>query len=68
MVWITDNKLQLAINPLVEEILTSGHMNRNQHFQLASAMLSNPELSDQERRQVNRIFDYIQTGRIKLID
>ncbi|HEY9659286.1 MAG TPA: hypothetical protein V6C65_12595 [Allocoleopsis sp.] len=68
MVWVTDNKLQLAIKPLVEEILASGQMNRNQHFQLASAMLSNSELSDQERRQINRVFDYIQTGRIKLID
>ncbi len=66
--WMKESQTAIAIQSLVEEIFTAGQMNRNQHFQLASALLSNQSLSEKERRQINRAFDYIQTGRVRLID
>jgi hypothetical protein len=43
-------------------------MNRQEHLQLTSAILSDYRITDEERRQINRVFDYIQTGRLKLVD
>ncbi|NJR63714.1 MAG: hypothetical protein HC769_36050 [Cyanobacteria bacterium CRU_2_1] len=68
MVWIADSKSKLTIKPMVEQIIVTGQMSRNQHLQLTSAMLSDPKITYEDRRQINRIFDYIQTGRIRLVD
>lgn len=66
--WMTQSRTTIAIQSLVEEVVAAGQMNRIQHFQLASALLSDPALSEKERRQINRAFDYIQTGRVQLIN
>lgn len=68
MVWITESRLKQEITVLVEEIMAMGQMNRNQHFQLTTAILSDPKITHEERCQINRVFDCIQTGRIKLVD
>lgn len=43
-------------------------MSRQDHLRLTSAILSDNEITEEERRQINRAFDYIQTGRLKLVD
>jgi hypothetical protein len=68
MVWSITHKLNLAIQPIVEQIIASGKMSRQQHLQLASAILADQQLTDEERRLINRVFDYVQTGRLKLTD
>lgn len=56
-------------NPrLIDQILNSGQINRQEHLYLASMLLSNQKATEKERRQINRIFDYVQTGRVKLVD
>lgn len=57
-----------AIHSIVERIISAGQINRQEHLQLTSAILSDYKITDAERREINRIFDYIQIGRLKLID
>lgn len=57
----------IKINELVEQILESDQIRRLEHLQLTSAILSDKNITEEERRQINRIFDYIQTGRIKIV-
>jgi hypothetical protein len=68
MVWTVQSKGSTAIPQMVERIIATGHMNRQEHLQLTSAILSDYRITDEERRQINRVFDYIQTGRLKLVD
>ena len=57
----------LSIHQLITRILESNQIGRQQHLQLTSAMLGNMNLTDEDRRHINRIFEQIQTGRIKII-
>lgn len=69
MVRLAQGKTRLRIiKPAVELILEKGKMNRQEHIQLTSAMLSDHQMTDKERRQINRVFDYLQIGRLKLED
>jgi hypothetical protein len=69
MVRLAQGKTRLKIiKPTVDQILEKGKMNRQEHIQLTSAMLSDDQMTDEERRQINRVFDYIQIGRLKLED
>jgi hypothetical protein len=64
---MTRKLLEREITPLVEQILRTGQMSQIQHFQLASALLSNQQMNETDRRQINRAFDCLQTGRVQLI-
>jgi hypothetical protein len=66
MPWITQSASNQGITALIERILTAGQLNRWQYLKLMSAILSNHQLSDTDRRQINRIFDYVQTGTVKV--
>jgi hypothetical protein len=57
-----------SIHAVIDHIIEAGHMNRQQYLQLSSAILSDQKMTDDERRQINRIFDYIQVGRLRLIN
>lgn len=48
--------------------MESGQLSRQEHVQLTSVVLSDSKLSNEDRRQINLIFDYLQTGRLKLAD
>jgi len=58
----------LTIHQLIGRILESNEIGRQQHLQLTSAMLGDKNMTDEDRRQINRIFDQIQTGRIQIIE
>ncbi|MBD0313771.1 MAG: hypothetical protein ICV86_13140 [Microcoleus sp. T3-bin5] len=68
MVWTTPSKPTIDIRALVDRIITSGQMSRKEHLQLTSVILADNKITGDERRQINRVFDYIQTGRLKLVD
>lgn len=56
------------IQQFTRHVLDAGEMTRQEHLQLTSLLLSAQRLSVTERREINRIFDYVQLGRLKLID
>ncbi len=68
MMWTAQRTQSWTVKHLVEQILAQGKMSRQEHLQLTSAILSDCKITDEERRQVNRIFDYVQTGRLQLVD
>ncbi len=63
-----NNQSEIAITQIVDRILSTGRMSRLDHTLLTSTVFVDHEISDVERRQINRIFDYIQTGRLQLVD
>ncbi|HEY9798477.1 MAG TPA: hypothetical protein V6D30_22785 [Leptolyngbyaceae cyanobacterium] len=58
----------LNIQPIVDQILLGGQLSRQEYLQLTTAILSDYNVTDEERRQINSIFDEVQTGRLKLVD
>ncbi|MEG4445595.1 hypothetical protein QUA82_18505 [Microcoleus sp. F8-D3] len=62
------NKSNLTISQKVDRIVASGKIARREHLVLTSTILSDDKISEEERHQINRIFDYIQIGRLKFID
>ncbi|MGB3514654.1 MAG: hypothetical protein WBA93_36680 [Microcoleaceae cyanobacterium] len=68
MLWTEQNKPKVTINQMLNRIMTSGKLNRQEHLQLTSAILCDRKITDEERHQINQILDLIQIGKIKLID
>jgi uncharacterized FlgJ-related protein len=53
---------------LVESIADSRQVTRTDYLWLASSLLADHRMSEEERVQISRIFDHIQTGQLKIID
>ncbi|MEL7037390.1 MAG: hypothetical protein AAFO04_17475 [Cyanobacteria bacterium J06592_8] len=68
MRWLNQNQSNSTLNQLLDRILTSGDLDRSDYLKLMSMMLADNEVTDAQRYQINRIFDYVQTGRFTLID
>lgn len=68
MVWTVQNKSGLTVQQVVERIVAAGQISRQEYLQLTSAVLSAHKINEVDRRQINRIFDYVQTGRLKVVD
>lgn len=66
MLWTAKNKPKVSIPQMVQSILESGKITSGEHLQLTSAILADDKTSEEERHQINRIFDYLQIGKIKL--
>jgi hypothetical protein len=58
---------ETIVAKLVNRIIFSGKLSRQDHVLLTSKILGNSHISDGERRQINRVFDQVQTGQLKLI-
>jgi len=67
MLWSEQNQPKITINQMVNRIMTSGKLNRREHLQLTSSILSGKKITNEERHQINHIFDLIKMGKINLI-
>lgn len=68
MVKAPQNRFNLPTKRIIERIFQVRRLNRQEHLHLASVLLASHRITEEERRQINRIFDDIQSGRIKLVD
>ncbi|NJO79052.1 MAG: hypothetical protein HC827_11390 [Cyanobacteria bacterium RM1_2_2] len=68
MVWITNDRPEFAIQSLVEQIVTSGQLSRREHVKLTSTILADYKITDEDRRHISRVLDYVQIGRLRLVD
>ena len=57
-----------ALHQLVDRILAVGEMSRHEHLKLTTILLAEQHLVDSDRNKINRIFDHIKIGRLKLTD
>ena len=62
------NQSGFTVNQMVETIMTNGTITRRQHIQLTNAILSENQITEEDRRLINRILDYLQIGKIKIVD
>lgn len=67
MAWTRDRQSTPNIQQMVDQIQGKGQLNRQEYLQLTTTILSDYNVTDEERRQINRIFDDVQTGRVKLL-
>jgi chorismate mutase len=64
----SNNQVNSATQQLLDRILESKQMNRKDHVQLTTAILSNRNLSEEMPPQINHIFEQVQLGYIKIVD
>lgn len=62
------NQSNQTTKQMVERILNIGYLSRLDHLQLVSTILSDYKVTDEERSQINRIFDELQTGHLKIVN
>lgn len=62
------NQPQIKVQELIERILESAEIKRQQHMELTTALLADKYVTEEQRREINRILDQIQAGRIKILD
>ncbi|MEM6836073.1 MAG: hypothetical protein AAF609_04380 [Cyanobacteria bacterium P01_C01_bin.120] len=53
---------------LVDQLLMSRKITQRQYRNLSQLVLADGSIDDRERQQINRLFDAIQGGRIKVLD
>jgi hypothetical protein len=68
MVWAMPTKLDRSINSIVERVMAAREISRQEHLQLTSALLANDQLTDEERRLINRVFDNVRMGKLQLVE
>jgi hypothetical protein len=59
---------EIALKTLVDKIIFSGKLSRRDHKLITIFLSDDDDMTEGDRRQINRIFDYIQSGQLKLID
>jgi hypothetical protein len=62
------NQSNQTTKQIVERILNIGYLSRLEHLQLVSTILSDYKVTDEERSQINRIFDELQIGHLKIVN
>ena len=68
MGWVTSNRPEFTIQSLIEQIVTSGQLSRCEHVKLTSTILADCKITDEDRRSISRVLDYVQIGRLRLVD
>ncbi|MBE9137606.1 hypothetical protein IQ254_10335 [Nodosilinea sp. LEGE 07088] len=56
------------ITDLVSQCIQVRTITQTQYQQLTALVLADGTVDDSERKQVNRLFDAIQSGRVKIVD
>jgi hypothetical protein len=64
----TQTHSRQTIKPIVQRILKTSQLSRQEHLQLVTIFLSDYKATEDDRSQINRIFDDLQTGRLKILD
>lgn len=54
------------VTDLVNQVLESRYITQAQYQALSAMVLADGTVDESERRQINRLFDAIQNGRVKL--
>ncbi|MGB3137143.1 MAG: hypothetical protein WBG38_00485 [Nodosilinea sp.] len=56
------------ITDLVSRCIQARTVSQNQYQELTALVLADGTVDEGERKQVNRLFDAIQGGRVKIVD
>lgn len=58
----------MRLTELVDQIVADGRLTRAERAELERAICEDPELSDEERMQIQRIRDMIDRGDLELVE
>jgi hypothetical protein len=61
-----EKKLTVDVSIVVEKIILSRQISYQQYHQLSAAILADGKVDEEERYQINRLFDAIQAGRVRI--
>lgn len=62
------NSAQLSIEQMVHKITSSGKISRADQQQFMAALLSQKTISSAEEAMINRIFELLRAGRLRVVD
>ncbi|NJN57255.1 MAG: hypothetical protein HC879_07000 [Leptolyngbyaceae cyanobacterium SL_5_9] len=62
------NVLEASVEQIVEQMLAARRISRADQERFMSVLLSKRVLTPTEQAQVNRVFDGLRTGRLKVVD
>ncbi len=54
------------VTQLVDQVIQDRFISQAQYQELSAIVLADGDVDENERRQINRLFDAIQTGRVKI--
>ena len=54
------------ITELVDRFIRNRSLTRQEYQNLSDLVMADGTIDEQERREINRLFDAIQTGRVKI--
>lgn len=57
----------MNVSQFVEQLILSRQINQRQYSQLSAAILADGKVDEEERRQINRLFDAIQAGQVRIV-
>jgi hypothetical protein len=63
-----ENQSTVNVTQLVERFILSRKISKKEYYQLSVAILADGQIDEEERHQINRLFDAIQAGQLKIID
>jgi polyhydroxyalkanoate synthesis regulator phasin len=64
----TKESLRMKLTELVDRIVADGRLTRAERAELEDAVCHDPDLSEEERQQVQRVRDMIDRGDLELVD
>ncbi|MEO1590595.1 MAG: hypothetical protein AAFU71_04795 [Cyanobacteria bacterium J06632_22] len=56
------------VKKLVDRLIVTKRISYAQYKQLSTMVLADGTVDEQERRQINRLFDAIQAGAVRILD
>lgn len=57
-----------SVIAMVDQLIRSRRITHQQYQNLSSVVLADGNVDETERRQINRLFDAIQSGLVKIVD
>lgn len=64
----SQNHSSQSIKQIVERIFNTGQLSRLEHLHLVTTFLSDYKVTEDERSYINRVFDELQIGHLKLVN
>jgi hypothetical protein len=58
---------ECLVTQLVDQVLQARCITQTQYQELSAIVLADGTVDETERRQINRLFDAIQNGRVKIV-
>jgi len=62
------NKANPIFSSMIESILSSKQVSRRQYLQLTSMLLSNQQVTEIDRLNINRVLEKVEMGQVDVID